>query len=207
MKDVNEIGAVLKRLSTSRVELMLWKLRAKWSTLVYRRKMKRELWRSIYYAATRGADPDSAEELYGLACAHRILWGLRIWLPRKVWQKAILDAGKEKNLTDAIMLEGKLRNVMLSTKNAAAVLMQRERKAMLDAETDPPGKGDRETSEELKAAVRSFFRDFLDVQEQSENGRVWHPISISCARVLKAEPLDKLLKKMKKLSGVEEEKK
>ena len=57
---------------------------------------------------------------------------------------------------------------------------------------------------ELKELVKSFFEDYLNVQEESDSGRVFNPIHISCTRVMMIEPLDKLLKRMKELSGVKE---
>jgi hypothetical protein len=56
---------------------------------------------------------------------------------------------------------------------------------------------------ELKATVRSFFQDFLDVREESDNGRVFAPITISSCRCMMIEPLAEVLAKMRKLSGSE----
>ena len=55
--------------------------------------------------------------------------------------------------------------------------------------------------DELQTLVKSFFEDYLDYQEESDSGRVFNPIHISCARVMKVEPLDELLNRMKELSG------
>jgi hypothetical protein len=57
--------------------------------------------------------------------------------------------------------------------------------------------------EELKAAVRSFFQDFIDVREESDSGRVFAPITISSSRCMMTEPLAEVLAKMRKLSGSE----
>lgn len=57
---------------------------------------------------------------------------------------------------------------------------------------------------ELEELVKSFFEDYLNVQEESDSGRVFNPVNISCTRVMMLEPLDKLLKRMKELSGVKE---
>ena len=57
--------------------------------------------------------------------------------------------------------------------------------------------------EELKAAVRSFFEDFLDIREESDSGNMFAPIRISSCRCMKIEPLNKLLAQMRKLSGSE----
>jgi hypothetical protein len=56
---------------------------------------------------------------------------------------------------------------------------------------------------ELKATVRSFFQDFLDVREESDSGRVFAPITISSCRCMMIEPLAEVLAKMRKLSGSE----
>jgi 3'-phosphoadenosine 5'-phosphosulfate sulfotransferase (PAPS reductase)/FAD synthetase len=53
---------------------------------------------------------------------------------------------------------------------------------------------------ELKEAVSELFSDYLDVVEESDSGREFHPIFISCCRALKLEPLNNLLKKLKELS-------
>ena len=55
-------------------------------------------------------------------------------------------------------------------------------------------------AEELKQLVKSFFEDYLDYQEESDSGRVFNPIHISCTRVMMVEPLAKLLSRMKELS-------
>jgi len=57
--------------------------------------------------------------------------------------------------------------------------------------------------EELKATVRSFFQDFLDIREESDSGRVFAPITISSCRCMMTEPLAEVLAKMRKLSGSE----
>jgi hypothetical protein len=56
-------------------------------------------------------------------------------------------------------------------------------------------------ADELQTLVKSFFEDYLDVQEESDNGRVFNPIHISCVRVMKVEPLTNLLIRMRELSG------
>ena len=55
--------------------------------------------------------------------------------------------------------------------------------------------------EELKACVKSFFEDYLNMRECSDAGRMWAPIAVSCARVMKMEPLGNLLERMRVLSG------
>lgn len=59
-------------------------------------------------------------------------------------------------------------------------------------------------AEELQILVKSLFEDYLDYQEESDSGRMFNPIHISCARAMKVEPLDKLLMRMKELSGAKE---
>ena len=55
--------------------------------------------------------------------------------------------------------------------------------------------------EELQKLVKDFFEKFLDTWEESDSGREFHPITISCCRAMKIEPLDNLLNRMRKLSG------
>jgi hypothetical protein len=57
---------------------------------------------------------------------------------------------------------------------------------------------------ELKTLVKSFFEDYLDYTEESDSGRVFNPIHISCTRVMMIEPLAKLLMRMRELSGAKE---
>ena len=57
--------------------------------------------------------------------------------------------------------------------------------------------------EELKACVKSFFEDYLNMRECSDSGRMWAPIAVSCARVMKLDPLGELLERMRVLSGAE----
>jgi hypothetical protein len=54
-------------------------------------------------------------------------------------------------------------------------------------------------SDELKAAVKEFF-DYLDMEEESDGGRMFHPINISCCRVMLHERVNSCLEKMKELS-------
>ena len=55
--------------------------------------------------------------------------------------------------------------------------------------------------EELRATVRSFFEDFIDIREESDSGRVFAPITISSCRCMMIEPLADVLSKMRTLSG------
>lgn len=52
----------------------------------------------------------------------------------------------------------------------------------------------------LKAKVASLFKDYLDIVEESDGGREFHPITISCCRAMKVEPLGKLLDELKEAS-------
>jgi hypothetical protein len=54
---------------------------------------------------------------------------------------------------------------------------------------------------ELKATVRSFFEDFIDLREESDSGRVFAPVTISSCRCMMIEPLAEVLAKMRTLSG------
>ena len=56
-------------------------------------------------------------------------------------------------------------------------------------------------NDELKMLVKSFFDDYLDLVEETDSGREFHPIHISCVRALKTEPLDKLLNRMRELAN------
>lgn len=55
--------------------------------------------------------------------------------------------------------------------------------------------------EELQTLVKDFFEKFLDTWEESDSGKEFHPITISCCRAMKIEPLDNLLNRMRELSG------
>ena len=54
--------------------------------------------------------------------------------------------------------------------------------------------------EELQSLVKDFFEKFLDAWEESDSGREFHPITISCCRCMKIEPLNNLLNRMRELS-------
>jgi hypothetical protein len=62
-----------------------------------------------------------------------------------------------------------------------------------------------EHPDELKQLIKSFFEDYLNYQEETDGGRVFNPIHISCTRVMMIEPLAKLLERMKELSGVRDD--
>jgi hypothetical protein len=54
---------------------------------------------------------------------------------------------------------------------------------------------------ELQILVKELFNAYLNKVEKSDEGREFHPITISCCRSLMVEPLNKLLDKMRELSG------
>lgn len=53
---------------------------------------------------------------------------------------------------------------------------------------------------ELKTLTKRFF-EILDIKEESDSGREFSPIYISCCRVLLGEELGKILSRMKELSN------
>lgn len=53
--------------------------------------------------------------------------------------------------------------------------------------------------EVLKKAVQDFFV-LLDIEEESDSGRVFKPISISCCRCILTTKLDECLYRMKEYS-------
>jgi len=55
-------------------------------------------------------------------------------------------------------------------------------------------------SDQLKEAVKEFFA-YLDMEEESDSGRIFHPISISCCRVMLHERVNSCLEKMKELAN------
>ena len=69
---------------------------------------------------------------------------------------------------------------------------------MVEQDMDVPE--DLEELIELKGLVKDFFDNYLDVQEESDSGRLFNPITVSCVRAMKLEPLSNLLEKMKEIS-------
>lgn len=57
------------------------------------------------------------------------------------------------------------------------------------------------TKPTLEQLVKSLFDDYLDIVEESDEGRLFHPIHVSCCRAMKTEPLNKLLRQMKELAN------
>ena len=60
-----------------------------------------------------------------------------------------------------------------------------------------------ERDAELRACVKEFFEGYLNIVEQTDNGKEFNPITISCCRALMLEPLNNLLNRMAELSGAE----
>jgi hypothetical protein len=77
----------------------------------------------------------------------------------------------------------------------------KEKNETLDTRSYLIGRYDGLEIDELKQLVKSFFEDYLDYQEESDSGRVFNPIHVSCTRVMMIEPLAKLLIRMRELSG------
>jgi len=49
----------------------------------------------------------------------------------------------------------------------------------------------------MEELVKSLFEDYLDVTEESDEGRIFHPTFITSCRSMKVEPLNKLLTELK----------
>jgi hypothetical protein len=49
----------------------------------------------------------------------------------------------------------------------------------------------------LKEDLKKFF-EMLDYTEESDSGRIFHPINISCVRALMVKPLDEVLGRLRK---------
>jgi hypothetical protein len=58
---------------------------------------------------------------------------------------------------------------------------------------------------ELRSLVKSFFDDYLSIREESDSGRIFSPIYVSCCRAMKIESLSKLMDRMMELSGAKRE--
>jgi 3'-phosphoadenosine 5'-phosphosulfate sulfotransferase (PAPS reductase)/FAD synthetase len=48
----------------------------------------------------------------------------------------------------------------------------------------------------LRSLVKKLFY-YLDYQEESDGGRMFHPVTISCCRALMTQPLNELLDEMR----------
>jgi hypothetical protein len=56
----------------------------------------------------------------------------------------------------------------------------------------------------IKELVRELF-EMLDYTEESDGGKIFHPITITCCRVMMNERLNKLLTELKEASNVQSE--
>tara|TARA_B110000259_G_scaffold168252_1_gene197164 strand:+ start:85 stop:369 length:285 start_codon:yes stop_codon:yes gene_type:complete len=54
---------------------------------------------------------------------------------------------------------------------------------------------------ELRLCVKEFFEKYLNRTEESDSGKMFNPIVVSCCRALMTEPLNNLLARMAELSG------
>jgi hypothetical protein len=54
---------------------------------------------------------------------------------------------------------------------------------------------------ELRVCVKEFFEKYLNRTEESDSGKMFNPIVVSCSRVMMTEPLNNLLAEMAELSG------
>ena len=57
---------------------------------------------------------------------------------------------------------------------------------------------------ELQQLVKEFFNTYLNRVEESDEGRLFNPITVSCCRVMMVKPLSELLSKMQELSGAKQ---
>ena len=55
--------------------------------------------------------------------------------------------------------------------------------------------------DELRVCVKEFFEKYLNRTEESDSGKMFNPIVVSCSRALMTEPLNNLLARMAELSG------
>ena len=56
---------------------------------------------------------------------------------------------------------------------------------------------------ELQGLVKEFFEKYLNRVEESDSGKEFNPIVVSCCRAMMIEPLGNLLDRMAELSGAE----
>jgi hypothetical protein len=56
---------------------------------------------------------------------------------------------------------------------------------------------------ELQEVVKEFFNRFLNRVEDSEEGKLFNPVTIGCCRALMIQPLHEILERMRVLSGAE----
>lgn len=56
----------------------------------------------------------------------------------------------------------------------------------------------------LEEAVKEFFENYLDRIEETDNGKPFNPVQVSCCRALLTAPLGEILTTMRQLSGAKE---
>lgn len=69
-------------------------------------------------------------------------------------------------------------------------------------------KTERESATEgqkLKEAVKELFNTYLNRVEESDSGYPFHPVTVSCCRVMLLKPLGELLETMRELSGADKD--
>jgi hypothetical protein len=54
---------------------------------------------------------------------------------------------------------------------------------------------------ELQEVVKEFFNRFLNRVEDSDDGKPFNPVMVSCSRALMIQPLSDILERMRVLSG------
>jgi|Laugrespbdmm15dd_1035085.scaffolds.fasta_scaffold37492_4 hypothetical protein len=60
-------------------------------------------------------------------------------------------------------------------------------------------------NDRLKECVKELFEKYLHRVEESDSGKLFYPIAVSCCRAHMVEPLGTLLEEMCKLSGAKGE--
>jgi hypothetical protein len=55
--------------------------------------------------------------------------------------------------------------------------------------------------DELKECVKELFEKYLNRREESDSGRMFAPIYVSCCRAMMTGPLGELLERIRVLSG------
>ena len=62
---------------------------------------------------------------------------------------------------------------------------------------------DAKADAELRMCVKEFFEKYLNRTEESDSGKMFNPVTVSCCRAMMTEPLSNLLDRMAELSGAE----
>jgi 3'-phosphoadenosine 5'-phosphosulfate sulfotransferase (PAPS reductase)/FAD synthetase len=83
------------------------------------------------------------------------------------------------------------------------VFYYKERRLKMSFEELAAEMQNEEKALELQSLVKELFNAYLNKVEESDEGREFHPVTISCCRSLMVEPLNKLLDKMRELSGAD----